>query len=73
MIDPLCRRVGAKLVWSISNFMICICMASTAVISALAITKDDQQVYMNDYWAKNAAIAVFAILGLPLAVISLAQ
>ena len=71
--DPLCRRVGAKLVWSISNFMICICMASTAVISALAITKDDQQVYMNDYWAKNAAIAVFAILGLPLAVISLAQ
>ena len=48
-------------------------MASTAVISALAITKDDQQVHTNDSWAKNAAIAVFAILGLPLAVTSLAQ
>jgi solute carrier family 45 protein 1/2/4 len=68
MIDPLCRRVGTKLVWAISNFVICVCMASTAVISALAIHKDAHQKYSKASWAKNAAVSVFAVLGLPLAV-----
>lgn len=65
-IDPLCRRIGPKLVWSISNFMIFFGMASTAFISALASPKEETATYAN--WAKIAAVVVFAILGLPLAV-----
>ncbi|KAI5071028.1 hypothetical protein GOP47_0013279 [Adiantum capillus-veneris] len=65
LIDPLCKHFGPKLVWAISNFMIFIGMGSTAIISALAARRG-QHMYEN--WAKSAAIAVFAVLGLPLAV-----
>ncbi|MCO5582250.1 hypothetical protein L7F22_036142 [Adiantum nelumboides] len=64
-IDPLCKRLGSKLVWATSNFMIFIGMGSTAVISALAARRGH---HMYENWAKSAAIAVFALLGLPLAV-----
>lgn len=66
LIDPLCRRVGPKFVWSVSNFMICFCMGSTAFISAVAVRKEESgHFHTYAYWA---AIAVFAMLGLPLAV-----
>lgn len=65
LIDPLCRRLGPKLVWAVSNFMIFIGMGSTALISALALPRGEKA---YDDWAKSAAIVVFAILGLPLAV-----
>lgn len=68
-IDPLCRWIGPKLVWSISNFMISFGMASTAIITVLAGPKGrtSNPILYAD-WAKNAAIAFFAMLGLPLAV-----
>ncbi|KAH7296566.1 hypothetical protein KP509_26G028300 [Ceratopteris richardii] len=64
LIDPLCRCMGPKLVWAMSNFMIFLGMASTAIISALA-APGGRKVY--DDSAKVAALVVFAILGLPLA------
>ncbi|XP_068636616.1 sucrose transport protein SUC3-like isoform X2 [Aristolochia californica] len=36
LIEPMCRQFGSRLVWAASNFMIFICMASTAIISKLS-------------------------------------
>lgn len=71
LIDPMCRWIGSKYLWAISNFMIFICMASTALITALADRDEQtgaQHIEMFANWSKIAAVAVFALLGLPLAI-----
>ncbi|KAJ7551097.1 hypothetical protein O6H91_07G133600 [Diphasiastrum complanatum] len=69
-IDPLCTWIGSRSVWAISNFMIFVCMAGTAIISAVAKsqTKGLQHIYVRSSWIRGAALTLFAILGLPLAI-----
>ncbi|CAK9865111.1 unnamed protein product [Sphagnum jensenii] len=67
-IDFLCRKLGSKYVWGLANMVMAACFAGTAVITAIAkrtaTTADEAPVPIVTY----AALAVFAILGVPLAV-----
>lgn len=68
LIEPLCRRVGQRFVWASANFIMCVCFFGTVVISVLS-----RQVSYSEsghpppaiLWS---AIAIFAVLGMPLAV-----
>ncbi|XP_051146090.1 sucrose transport protein SUC3 [Andrographis paniculata] len=71
LIEPMCQRMGAKLVWAFSNFIVFICMASTAIISFVSVrqySQGVQHVIGANGFTKIASLIVFAILGLPLAV-----
>ncbi|XP_002983014.2 sucrose transport protein SUT4 isoform X1 [Selaginella moellendorffii] len=63
LIDPLCRWLGSKTLWATSNFIVFICMASTAIISASAYHH-----FQDFHSIKNGALVLFAVLGFPLAV-----
>ncbi|KAK1266971.1 Sucrose transport protein SUC3 [Acorus gramineus] len=60
LIEPMCRRMGARVLWAISNFIVFVCMASTAVISLISITGHAP--------IKTASLVLFAVLGFPLAI-----
>ncbi|KAK4777876.1 hypothetical protein SAY87_018063 [Trapa incisa] len=68
-IEPMCRRVGTRLVWAISNFMVFVCMAATAIISLVSINKNSQgiqHVIGGNRAIEVAALVVFSLLGVPL-------
>lgn len=71
LIDPLCRWRGSKDLWATSNFIVFVCMASTAVISAYAVSEHHKGIqYMigNVSSVKAASVVLFALLGFPLAI-----
>ncbi|CAN1786358.1 Sucrose transport protein SUC2 [Linum perenne] len=70
-IDPLARKLGAKFLWGGVNLILGICLAMTAVISKAA--ESERRHGGGGYTGpssgiKSASLAVFGILGLPLAV-----
>lgn len=71
LIEPMCQRMGSKMVWALSNFIVFACMAGTAIISFLSVRQYSQGIQRvigaNDD-TKFASLIVFALLGLPLAV-----
>lgn len=70
-IEPLCRWMGSKNIWATSNFIVFVCMASTAVISAYALSEHHKGIqYMigNISSVKAASVVLFALLGFPLAI-----
>lgn len=70
-IEPLCRWMGTKTLWATSNFIVFACMASTAIISAYALSEHHRGIqYMigNVSSVKAAAVVLFALLGFPLAI-----
>lgn len=67
----MCQRTSAKLVWVMSNFIVFICMAGTAVISLVSVSeysKGIQHVIGGNEAIRIAALVVFALLGFPLSV-----
>ncbi|XP_031493185.1 sucrose transport protein SUT4 isoform X3 [Nymphaea colorata] len=71
LIEPMCKRLGAKLVWVMSNFIVFICMLATAVISLLSIREYSnriEHILGDNSKVKAAALFVFALLGFPLAI-----
>ena len=67
----MCRKVGPRLVWVTSNFMVCIAMAATALISFWSLK--DYHGYVQDAITASTSIkavcmVLFAFLGVPLAV-----
>jgi solute carrier family 45, member 1/2/4 len=71
LIEPMCRKVGPRVVWVTSNFMVCVAMAATALISFWSLR--DYHGYVQDAITANASIkavclVLFAFLGVPLAV-----
>lgn len=67
----MCQRIGARLVWAMSNFIVFVCMAGTAVISLFAVRKYSdgiQHVIGGNGATRIAALVVFAVLGFPLSV-----
>ncbi|OAY80848.1 Sucrose transport protein SUT1 [Ananas comosus] len=72
LIEPLCRKFTAKLVWVISNFILFAAMAATAIISVWSLNDyrgSIQQVITADKDVRTAALVLFAALGFPLAVL----
>ncbi|CAN1296923.1 Sucrose transport protein SUC2 [Linum perenne] len=70
-IDPLARKLGAKFLWGGVNLILGICLAMTVVISKAA--ESERRHGGGGYTGpssgiKSASLAVFGILGLPLAV-----
>ncbi|KAG9451238.1 hypothetical protein H6P81_011203 [Aristolochia fimbriata] len=66
LIEPMCRKFGSRVVWAASNFMVFICMASTAIISKLS--ENIQHVIGGNAPTRIAALVLFALLGFPLAI-----
>ncbi|KAK4479785.1 hypothetical protein RD792_015320 [Penstemon davidsonii] len=70
-IEPMCRRMGSRLVWATSNFIVFVCMAGTAIISLVSLRQYSdgvQHVIGANGTTKIASLIVFVLLGLPLAV-----
>ncbi|XP_042420990.1 sucrose transport protein SUT4-like isoform X1 [Zingiber officinale] len=70
-VDPMCRKMGPKLVWAMSNFTVFICMAATTVLSLLSISKGSrhiQHVIGGNNTIKVAAMVIFSVLGFPLSI-----
>ncbi|CAN1164058.1 Sucrose transport protein SUC2 [Linum perenne] len=70
-IDPLARKLGAKFLWGGVNLILGICLAMTVVISKAA--ESERRHGGGGYTGpssgiKSASLAVYGILGLPLAV-----
>ncbi|KAF5449672.1 hypothetical protein F2P56_030093 [Juglans regia] len=71
LIEPMCRRMGARLVWAMSNFIVFACMAGTAIISLVSIKEYSEgiQIVIGGSPAiRIASLVVFALLGFPLAI-----
>jgi solute carrier family 45 protein 1/2/4 len=68
----MCRKVGPRVVWVTSNFLVCIAMAATALISFWSL-KDFhgtvQKAITADKSIKAVCLVLFAFLGVPLAVL----
>lgn len=71
LIEPMCKWMGARLVWAVSNFIVFICMAGTAIISLISVRDYsggiEHVIGANDA-IKVASLVVFVLLGFPLAV-----
>lgn len=63
----MCQRMGSRLVWAISNFVVFACMAGTAIISLISVRGFEDELGANGA-IKTAALVIFVILGFPLAV-----
>ncbi|KAL3501390.1 hypothetical protein ACH5RR_035839 [Cinchona calisaya] len=70
-IEPMCRWMGARIVWATSNFMVFACMAGTAIISLVSVqgySEGVEHVVGVNGATKIASLVVFCLLGLPLAI-----
>ncbi|XP_044492922.1 sucrose transport protein SUC3-like [Mangifera indica] len=71
LIQPMCRRMGARLVWAMSNFIVFACMAGTAIISLISVRAYSQgieHVIGGNGSIRIASLVLFALLGFPLAI-----
>ncbi|XP_040377942.1 sucrose transport protein SUT1 [Oryza brachyantha] len=72
LIEPMCRKVGPRLVWVTSNFLVCISMAATALISFWSLRDfhgSVQRAITADKSIKAVCLVLFAFLGIPLAIL----
>ncbi|XP_014509699.1 sucrose transport protein SUC3 isoform X1 [Vigna radiata var. radiata] len=70
-IEPMCKWMGTKLVWALSNFIVFVCMAGTAIISLISIRNHSggiEHVIGASVAIKSASLVVFVLLGFPLAI-----
>ncbi|XP_072977916.1 sucrose transport protein SUT4 isoform X1 [Typha angustifolia] len=71
LIDPMCRTIGARLVWAMSNFTVFICMAATTILSLLSVgnySNGIQHIIGGNKAIRIAALVIFSLLGFPLAI-----
>ncbi|XP_012067600.1 sucrose transport protein SUC3 isoform X1 [Jatropha curcas] len=71
LIEPMCQRIGPRLVWAMSNFIVFASMAVTAIISLISVGQYSggiEHVIGGSASIRIAALIVFALLGFPLAV-----
>ncbi|CAN4124425.1 unnamed protein product [Withania somnifera] len=71
LIEPMCKWIGSRLVWAVSNLIVFACMACTAIISVVSISERSQGVQHVIGATRStqiAALVVFSLLGIPLAV-----
>ncbi|RDX92622.1 Sucrose transport protein SUC3, partial [Mucuna pruriens] len=71
LIEPMCKWMGAKIVWAVSNFIVFVCMAGTAIISLISVrdySRGIEHVIGASESIKIASLVVFVLLGFPLAI-----
>ncbi|XP_066342067.1 sucrose transport protein SUT3-like isoform X3 [Miscanthus floridulus] len=72
LIEPMCRKLTAKVVWVMSSFLVCVAMAMVTVLSSWAlgdIGGNVQDAAAVDKGLKSTALAIFVLLGFPFAVL----
>ncbi|TYG41722.1 hypothetical protein ES288_D12G198400v1 [Gossypium darwinii] len=70
-IELMCKRVGSRLVWATSNYIVFGCMAVTAIISLVSVREYSQgieHVMGGNAAIRIAALVIFILLGFPLAI-----
>lgn len=63
--------MGANIVWAMSNFIVFVCMAGTAIISLISVhdySRGIEHAIGASEAIKIASLVVFVLLGFPLAV-----
>ncbi|XP_050872685.1 sucrose transport protein SUC3 isoform X2 [Lathyrus oleraceus] len=71
LIEPMCKWMGARSVWAVSNFVVFVCMAGTAIISLISVhdyTGGIEHAIGASEGIKVASLVVFILLGFPLAI-----
>ncbi|GAU48883.1 hypothetical protein TSUD_369860 [Trifolium subterraneum] len=71
LIEPMCKWKGARLVWAVSNFVVFVCMAGTAIISLISVRDYSggiEHAMGASEGIKVASLVVFVLLGFPLAI-----
>lgn len=71
LIEPMCRKLGARTVWVMSSVIVCIAMAMVSVLSAWSLGDfggSVQDAAATDKGLKASALALFVFLGFPFAV-----
>lgn len=68
LMEILCRKLGAGVVWGISNILMSLCLALMLMISYIAKNTDRVGDNLPSNGVVAAALIIFAILGIPLAV-----
>ncbi|XP_038978564.1 sucrose transport protein SUT2-like isoform X1 [Phoenix dactylifera] len=68
VIEKMCRKLGAGLVWGISNILMFFCFVAMLIISYIAKNTDYQSSGLPSVGIVVSALIAFAILGAPLAV-----
>lgn len=66
-VEPLCQRLGSRIVWAMSNFILAACLLATYFVGSWKgkLSGDPPAPPLAVYCG---AIAIFAVLGVPLAV-----
>ncbi|KAK6931211.1 Major facilitator superfamily [Dillenia turbinata] len=70
-IELMCQKMGARLVWALSNFVVFACMAGTAIISLVSVNEYSEGLRHEVGATKAnriASLVVFALLGFPLSI-----
>ncbi|KAF6147438.1 hypothetical protein GIB67_022098 [Kingdonia uniflora] len=71
LIEPMCQRMGARLVWAMSNFIVFACMAGISIISLFSVSEYSegiQHVLGGSKSIRIASLVVFTLLGFPLSI-----
>ncbi|CAL5332597.1 sucrose transport protein SUC4 [Camellia sinensis] len=68
LMEILCRKLGSGVVWGISNIMMSLCFVLMIIISYIANNMDKVGDNLPPNGVVAAAVVVFAILGIPLAI-----
>ncbi|KAG0569784.1 hypothetical protein KC19_6G116500 [Ceratodon purpureus] len=64
-IDVLCKKIGSKTLWAIGNFIVFAAMGCTGLITTTVSTPTGRK---QHEWSRIAALVLFTVLGLPLAI-----
>lgn len=68
LIEPICRTIGQRRVWAAANVIMFACFTGTAIISVVAKQASGSGSGQPSAAILGSALAIFAILGVPLAV-----
>ncbi|KAL6641190.1 hypothetical protein ACP70R_019371 [Stipagrostis hirtigluma subsp. patula] len=71
LIEPMCRKFTARVVWIFSSFIVCIAMAMVSILSSWSLGDfgGNVQDAATQKGLKGAALALFVFLGFPFAVL----
>ncbi|GAB2293700.1 sugar transporter protein [Dionaea muscipula] len=67
-MDKLCRKLGAGFVWGISNILMSLCFVAMLIIAFVVIRTNSFGEGLPPNGAVIAALVVFTVLGIPLAI-----
>ncbi|KAM0858565.1 hypothetical protein ACQ4PT_047757 [Festuca glaucescens] len=71
-IEPMCRKLGPRTVWVLSQGLVCIAMALVAILGSWSLGDfggNVQDAAATEKGLKASALALFVFLGLPFAVL----